>query len=142
MGTITVVTAPVVSDTGVIDYTFLWHAPPAAYSNPWGTLAKISGTGHINLFRAVQDGDFSSPEYRWDLQLFRSSGRILSSGVDDGPSLEGLIQMLRDAATQDINLLVEEALLPELVRAAERARIKVEVYHANRPLATSGNSHP
>lgn len=140
MTTISAVAATSVARTGRFDFTYQHHLPREHQGSPWGYLLSESGEGTINPFKAVQDGDWSSPEARWHLEIYREGTQVVVGGVDVGPG--SLTTLLEKLTAFDFTLLVEQEVLSELTKAALAGGYRLVVVTYNGELKTSGNPPP
>ncbi len=144
MNPLTLVAASEVIETGFCDDTFLDYAYSHSSPKTWGVLLRKSGEGSVNPFQGMQKGDWSSPEFRWNLNVFESGrGSINGAGVDSTEREEGLSDVLKIIlGKQPVTLLVAEPDLPRIQGAAATAGITLDVREVPQRLSTSGNPAP
>ncbi|HEU5121521.1 MAG TPA: hypothetical protein VFT59_01640 [Candidatus Saccharimonadales bacterium] len=145
MPTITAVVAPTVNHNGVVDFSFLHYAGQETYRIPWGVLERADGAGSVNPFRGMQQGDWSSPDFRWRINIFTSGHGLMFGGEIDFEEGGGTLAQLLAEATKsqpDFTLLVEASLLPQLEAACQTLGVELKIRRVDVALATSGNPYP
>ena len=146
MTRVTAVAATNVDNTGTVDFSFLHYAGPDTYNNPWGTLLLVDGEGGINPLRGMQQGDWSSPKLRWNLNLFRGgSGMIIGGGIDFTADATSLAELLREPtqALDAFTVLTTTVVLEHLRAACQMLDVELDIKPPiDGTLATSNNPVP